>query len=60
MIYVIVGRSQYGKEDIDEFNTRSEALKMIKEYRLAFGAGWDLKIVGRKNKCFVKNANKIK
>jgi hypothetical protein len=35
MIYVIKGLSSYGKEDIDEFDSFSEARKMIKEYRMA-------------------------
>ena len=30
-----------GKEmDIDEFDTRPEALKMLAEYRMAYGPGW--------------------
>lgn len=31
-------------EDIDEFDTRSEALKMLAEYRMAFGPEWQLTI----------------
>ena len=27
-------------EDIDEFDTRPEALKMLAEYRMAYGPGW--------------------
>lgn len=35
-------------EDIDEFVTREEALKMLLEYRMAYGPGWifSLKKVG--------------
>lgn len=32
-------------EDIDEFDTRKEALAMLDEYRMAYGAGWQLKVV---------------
>lgn len=35
-------------EDIDFFETRKEALAMIKEYRLCFGAGWIMRIIWRK------------
>ena len=27
-------------EDIDEFDTRPEALKMLDEYHMAYGPGW--------------------
>lgn len=27
-------------EDIDEFDTREEALKMLREYRMAYGPEW--------------------
>jgi len=46
-VYVIVGYSSYGKEDIDEFDTMSEARKMIIEYRMAMPT-YSLKIVKRK------------
>ena len=37
-------------EDIDEFDTREEALLMLSEYRIAYGPGWrfSLKKVGAK------------
>ena len=35
-------------EDIDWFETRVEAEKMLHEYIMAYGAGWQLKIVKRK------------
>ena len=46
-IYVIRGRSSYGTEDIHEFNTLSEARKMIIEYRLAMPT-FSLSIVKRR------------
>ena len=39
MKFVLIWRSQYGKEEIDSFDTRSEAIKMREEYRSAFGEG---------------------
>ena len=35
--YVLIWHSQYGKEDIDSFETRDEAKRMQQEYRIAFG-----------------------
>jgi len=32
------------REDIDVFDTREEALKMLREYRMAYGPGWLLTI----------------
>ena len=43
----IVGRSRFGKEDIDSAETFPEARRLLDEYRLAFGAGWALWIVRR-------------
>lgn len=34
-------------ETIDEFQTRKEAREMIAEYRMAFGAGYDLYLSSR-------------
>lgn len=34
-------------EDIDEFDTKAEATKMLSEYRMAYGAGWSLTVVRR-------------
>ncbi len=45
--YVILGNSSYGKEDIDEFTTRTEAVKMIKEYRMAMPT-FSLRIIKRR------------
>jgi hypothetical protein len=52
-VYVIVGRSSYGKEDIDEFETLEEARKMIKEYRMAMPT-FSLNIVKRKEPLEIK------
>ena len=49
MVWKIWGRSEYGTEEIDQFDTFREARDMLKEYRLAFGVGWSLWIKrGRK------------
>lgn len=53
-VYVIVGRSSYGKEDIDEFETLEEARKMIKEYRMAMPT-FSLNIVKRKEPLEIKS-----
>mgnify|MGYP005687460421 CR=1 FL=1 len=37
--YVLIWHSQYGREEIDSFDTISEANLMRKEYRMAFGEG---------------------
>ena len=39
MEFVLIWHSQYGKEEIDSFDTRAEAIKMRKEYRMAFNEG---------------------
>lgn len=31
-------------EDIDVFDTREEAVKMLREYRMAYGSEWQLTI----------------
>ena len=31
-------------EEIDEFDTRKEAMEALREYRLAYGAGWLLRL----------------
>ena len=46
-VFVIKGWSSYGVEDIDEFETYSEALRMLKEYRLAMPT-FSLKIIKRR------------
>lgn len=47
-VYVIRGTSRYGTEDIDQADTRTEAIRLLAEYRLAFHSGWSLKIVTRR------------
>lgn len=44
MEYRIIGRhlGTGDEEQVDTFNNRAEARAMLKEYRLAFGAGWRL------------------
>jgi ribosomal protein S18 acetylase RimI-like enzyme len=53
-IFVIVGHSSYGKEDIDQFDTLQEARKMLIEYRMAMPT-FALKIVKRKEPLEVKS-----
>ena len=36
-------------EDIDEFETREEAEKMLAEYRTAYGSEWSLTIKKRRS-----------
>ena len=40
----IIGSYQGNTETVDEFETRQEALAMMKEYRLAFGPSWLLRL----------------
>ncbi len=47
-MYLIMGKSKAGTEEIDEFDTRKEALKMLAEYRVAYGAGWTMWIKRKK------------
>ena len=45
-MFKIMGRYGYGRaEEIDSAETRKEAEAMLREYRIAFGAGWQLWIV---------------
>ena len=39
MRFALIWHSQYGKEEIDSFDTRVQAIKMREEYRTAFGEG---------------------
>ena len=44
-MWIIVGDHQYGTEEIDEFETLTEARDMLKEYHLAYrSSGWALSI----------------
>ena len=40
MEYTLIWHSQYGKEEIDAFDTREEAKKMKVEYQMAYGEGY--------------------
>lgn len=48
-VYKIMGSYQGSTEEIDEFTTEIEALKMLSEYRMAYGKGWHLYIKPSKN-----------
>jgi hypothetical protein len=42
-MYLIMGQYEgRDAEEIDEFDTRKEALQMLAEYQLAYGSGWRL------------------
>lgn len=41
-MYDIIGISQYGREVIDTAESLTDALHMVREYRLAFGMGWTI------------------
>lgn len=45
--YVIMGRYQGNKEEIDEFDNREEAEDNATEYRMAFGTAWTIWISAR-------------
>ena len=36
MRFALIWHSQYGKEEVDSFDTRAEAIKMREEYKMAF------------------------
>lgn len=40
--YIIMGRSAAGKEELDSAETEDEALRLVQEYRMAFGSGWTI------------------
>lgn len=42
MWWKIVGRSAFGEEEVDEAGTKEEADKLLAEYRMAFGGGFEL------------------
>ena len=46
MRWIIRGTYAGSTEEVDSFETRTEAIAMLREYRLAFGAGWSLRVVG--------------
>lgn len=41
-MYKIYGKSSYGTEELDTAETKEEANYLVKEYVLAFGAGWTI------------------
>jgi hypothetical protein len=48
-MYKIMGTYQGNTEEIDEADTRKEALYLLGEYRLAFGSEWVLRIKKTRN-----------
>tara|TARA_R100000995_G_scaffold22196_1_gene9428 strand:- start:739 stop:879 length:141 start_codon:yes stop_codon:yes gene_type:complete len=42
-MYNIIGISQQGAEVIDTADNRIEAVKLVNEYKMAFGSGWIIK-----------------
>ena len=47
-MYKIISISKYGKEEVDSAKTMEEALYLAKEYRLAFGSGYEITIKKQK------------
>tara|TARA_R100000278_G_scaffold114925_1_gene93617 strand:+ start:21 stop:161 length:141 start_codon:yes stop_codon:yes gene_type:complete len=43
-MYNIIGKSRYGTEVIDTADNRLEAIRLVHEYRIAFGNEWIIKI----------------
>jgi hypothetical protein len=39
-IYNIIGMSKYSNENIDTADSKKEAIKLVNEYRIAFGNDW--------------------
>ena len=48
--YVIMGRSEYGTEEVDTADNKAEANRLAGEYRMAFGAGWTISVKSRRVK----------
>ena len=42
-MYNIIGKSKYGTEVIDTADSRLEAIRLVNEYRIAFGNEWIIK-----------------
>ena len=42
-MYNIVGKSEYGTEVLDTADSRLEAIRLVNEYRMAFGNKWIIK-----------------
>ena len=43
-MYRIIAKSRYGTETIDECKTRSEAIYLANEYRMAYGSEFSIYI----------------
>jgi hypothetical protein len=43
-VYIIIGHSKYGTEEIDTADTMRDARYLRAEYALAFGSGWTITI----------------
>lgn len=41
-MFMIFGKYNGQTEEVDQFDTKEEALKMLNEYRLAYGSAWTL------------------
>ncbi len=41
-MYKIMGKSQYGTEELDTADTLKEAKFLVGEYKMAYGAGWTI------------------
>jgi hypothetical protein len=50
MTYIIKGSSQYGTEELDETDNLHAAQYLVQEYRIAFGAGWRIWYVCRRER----------
>jgi hypothetical protein len=44
-MFKIIAVSQWGREEVDEADDRAEAHRLAREYRLAFGPGFQIKVV---------------
>jgi hypothetical protein len=42
-MYNIIGKSKYGTEVLDTADSQLEAIKLVNEYRMAFGNEWIIK-----------------
>jgi len=42
-MYNIIGKSKYGTEVVDTADSRLEAIRLVNEYRMAFGNEWIIK-----------------
>ena len=42
-MYNIIGESKYGTEVVDTADSRLEAIRLVNEYRMAFGNEWIIK-----------------